>query len=126
KVGGFEGVPVFATIGMDDPYGYRNKGQIPVREINGELATGFYEKRRHNLIPIEDFAIKNPKIDETVVIVRDILRKYNVKAYDEDKHEGDIRHNVVRRRHIKGEIMNIVVPRTFMLPHVPNIVTHSL
>lgn len=123
KVGGFEGVPVFATIGMDDPYGYRNKGQIPVREINGELTTGFYEKRTHNLIPIEDFVIQNPKIDETVVIVRDILRKYNVKAYDEDKHEGDIRHIVVRRGHITGEIMVILVTQSFMLPHLQEIVT---
>src|SRR5699024_1397674 len=39
KVGGIEDVPVFETIGMDHPYGYRNKAQIPVREIRSEEHT---------------------------------------------------------------------------------------
>src|SRR5699024_5921473 len=97
KVGRFENVPVYETIGMDHPYGYRNKAQIPVREINGELTTGFYKKRTHDLIPIEDFVIQAPEIDQAVITVRDILRKYNVEAYDEDHHEGDVRHIIVRR-----------------------------
>ena len=122
KVGGFEDVPVFETVGMDNPYGYRNKAQIPVREMNGELTTGFYKKRTHDLIPIEDFIIQAPEIDQAVVVVRDILRKYNVEAYDENKHAGDIRHIIVRRGHITGEIMIVLVSRSFVLPHLQEIV----
>src|SRR5699024_3818859 len=90
KVGGLDDVPVFETIGMDHPSGYRNKAQIPVREIEGKLTTCFYEKRTHNLIPIEDFVIQHPEIDQAIVMVRDILRKYNITAYDEKNRTGDI------------------------------------
>lgn len=123
KVGGFENIPVYETIGMEHPYGYRNKAQIPVREINGKLTTGFYKKRTHDLIPIEDFVIQAPEIDQAVVIVRDILRKYNIEAYDEDHHEGDVRHIIVRRGHVTGELIIVLVTRSFVLPHLQEIVT---
>lgn len=122
KVGGFEDVPVLKTIGMDDPYGYRNKAQIPVREIDGQLATGFYKKRTHNLIPIEDFVIQHPEIDKAIVIVRDILRELGLTAYDETNHTGDIRHIIVRRGHFTEELMIVLVTRTFTLPKHDEIV----
>lgn len=75
-------VQVNPTIGMDRPYKYRNKAQIPVRLINGQLETGFYRKHSHDLVPIEDFYIQDPKIDEAVVVVRDILRKYKLQPYN--------------------------------------------
>ena len=52
KVGRLEGVTVLDTMGMDNPFGYRNKAQIPVREVDGELTTGFYKKKSHDLIPM--------------------------------------------------------------------------
>ena len=123
KVGGLTDVPVFETIGMEHPYGYRNKAQIPVREMNGQLTTGFYKKRSHDLIPIEDFVIQHPEIDQAILIVRDILRKYEVNAYNEEKHTGDIRHILVRRGHFTGELMIVLVTNSFVLPHAQEIVT---
>ena len=123
KVGGLTDVPVFETIGMEHPYGYRNKAQIPVREMNGQLTTGFYKKRSHDLIPIEDFVIQHLEIDQAILIVRDILRKYEVNAYNEEKHTGDIRHILVRRGHFTGELMIVLVTNSFVLPHAQEIVT---
>lgn len=122
KVGGLKEVPVFETIGMDHPYGYRNKAQIPVREMKGELTTGFYKKGTHDLLPIEDFVIQAPEIDEAIVKVRDILRNYDVEAYNEENHAGDVRHIVVRRGHVTGEVMIVLVTRQFILPHLQEIV----
>lgn len=122
KVGGLENIPVFETIGMETPLAYRNKAQIPVRELNGQLTTGFYQKGTHDLIPIEDFIIQDPKIDEAILVVRDILRKYNIAAYNEDKHTGDIRHIVVRRGHFTGETMIVLVTRTMILPQAKDII----
>src|SRR5690625_718703 len=111
---------------MDHPYGYRNKAQIPVREIEGKLTTGFYKKRSHDLIPIEDFVIQHPKIDQAIVRVRDILRKYKITAYDEKNHTGDIRHIIVRRGLFKGELMIFLVSYSFVFPHAHEIVMYNL
>lgn len=122
KIGGLNNVPVLETIGMNEPFGYRNKAQIPVREIDGQLTTGFYRKGSHDLIPMEDFLIQDPKIDEAIVIVRDILREYNFEAYNEKNHTGDIRHIIVRRGHVTEELMIVLVTRTFALPHAEEII----
>ncbi len=95
--------------GMTNPWQYRNKAQIPVREINGQLETGFFRRRSHQLIPVENYHIQDPRIDSSILIVRDLLRKYNIKAYDEDKHEGVIRNIIVRQAQHNDEQMIILV-----------------
>lgn len=105
-------VPVFETIGMAEPWGYRNKAQIPVRKQNDKLTTGFFRKNSHDLIAMEDFVIQDPKIDQAVVIVRDIMREFNVKPYNEAANTGNLRHIVVRRGYHTGEIMIVLVTRT--------------
>ncbi|CAM3648618.1 23S rRNA (uracil(1939)-C(5))-methyltransferase RlmD [Erysipelothrix urinaevulpis] len=99
-------------IGMKNPWNYRNKGQIPVREVNGVLETGFFRRRSHQLIPIEEFYIQDKRIDKTVLLVRDLLRKYNISAYDETFHEGIIRNIVVRQAQHTDEQMIILVTNT--------------
>lgn len=122
KVGGLKDIPVFEMIGMDEPFGYRNKAQIPVRTVQGELSTGFYKKRTHTLIPMEDFVIQHPEIDAAIVKVRDILREHNATAYHENSHTGDIRHVIVRRGHFTKEVMIIIVTRTNSLPNANEII----
>ncbi len=122
RIAGVKDFPVKETIGMEHPYGYRNKAQIPVREIHRKLTTGFYRRNSHHLIPIEDFVIQAPEIDEAIITVRDILRKYDVHAYDEDNHTGDIRHIIVRRGHFTEELMIVLVTRNAILPHAQEII----
>ena len=102
-------VKVFDALGMENPWEYRNKAQVPVRNINGVLETGFYKRGTHDLVAIENFHIQDPKIDEAIVIVRDILRELEIPAYDEVKHTGIIRNISVRRGHFTGEVMVILV-----------------
>ncbi len=116
-------VQVDPTIGMDKPYEYRNKAQIPVRLINGKLQTGFYRKHSHDLVPIEDFYIQDPEIDKAIVVVRDILRKYRIKPYDERVNGGVIRNVMVRRGHYSHEMMIVLITRTEKLPSNKEIVT---
>lgn len=123
RIGKLPEVPVFETIGMEEPFGYRNKAQVPVRKVNGHLTTGFFRKNSHDLIPIEDFKIQDPKIDEAIVTVRDILKWYHMKPYNEEKHTGELRHIVVRRGHFTGELMIVLVTRTNQLKRKEEIVS---
>ena len=109
KIAGIADVEVAETLGMENPVKYRNKAQVPVRRVNGILETGFFRKNSHDLMPLEDFFIQDPVIDEVVVALRDLLRRYDLKPYDEKEQSGLIRNLVVRRGHYSGQIMVILV-----------------
>ena len=116
KIAGISDVEVAETLGMEDPVKYRNKAQVPVRRVNGVLETGFFRKNSHNLMPLEDFFIQDPVIDQVVVALRDLLRRFDLKPYDEKEQSGLIRNLVVRRGHYSGQIMVILVttrPKVF-------------
>ncbi|GAA3022305.1 23S rRNA (uracil(1939)-C(5))-methyltransferase RlmD [Tetragenococcus solitarius] len=104
-------VQVTDTIGMKEPFGYRNKAQIPVRKMNGVLQTGFYRKNSHELIPLDHFFIQDPEIDAAIVIIREILQQFEVKAYNEKDNSGFLRHIVIRRGYQTHEMMVVLVTR---------------
>lgn len=110
---------------MDYPYEYRNKAQIPVRSVNGNVETGFFRKNSHQLVPVENFYIQHKAIDEAIVKVRDILRKYDIVPYNERNHNGEIRHIVVKRGHYTGQLMIILVTNKKRLANI-DLITHDI
>ncbi|SPS03263.1 23S rRNA (uracil(1939)-C(5))-methyltransferase RlmD [Latilactobacillus sakei] len=109
-------IPVQPTLEMTDPTGYRNKAQVPVRFIDGALMTGFYRKHSHQVMPMEDFYIQDPKIDEAIKVVRDILRRFYIDPYNEDTHKGVLRTIMVRRGYYSHEMMIVFITRSKKLP----------
>lgn len=112
KIAKLPDVEVRETIGADNTTAYRNKAQIPVRLVNGVVETGFYRKNSHTLVPIENFVIQDTRIDDVIVVCRDLVRAYDLLPYDEEKHSGDIRHIVVRRGKKTGQVQVVFVTRT--------------
>jgi 23S rRNA (uracil-5-)-methyltransferase RumA len=123
---GLKDVTVNPTLGMKSPFNYRNKAQVPVRQVNGKLTTGFYRRRSHDLVPMENFLIQDPKIDAEIIRVRDILRKYNVRGFDEQNQKGQIRTIMVRRAYFTGEMMIVLVSRTPDISHYKDITKEIL
>jgi 23S rRNA (uracil1939-C5)-methyltransferase len=97
RIGGFNHIKVEPTIGMEDPYHYRNKAQYPVGEdVFGNIQIGFYVNRSHRIVPIETCAIQNVKNDEVIEAVKSYMIDNGVKPYNEENHKGLIRHIVTR------------------------------
>ena len=111
KIAKMPEVEILPTLGMENPVQYRNKAQIPVRKKDGELVTGFYRKNSHQILPVEDFYIQDPAIDEAIIKVRDILSRFGITAYNEEMNEGFMRHIVVRRGHYSHQMMVVLVTR---------------
>uniref|UniRef100_UPI00403F8F9F 23S rRNA (uracil(1939)-C(5))-methyltransferase RlmD n=1 Tax=Candidatus Enterococcus willemsii TaxID=1857215 RepID=UPI00403F8F9F len=129
KIAKMPEIKVAETIGMEQPFGYRNKAQIPVRKIDGVLTTGFYRKNSHQLIAMEDFYIQDPAIDQAIVAVRNILQRFNIKAYNEEANEGFLRHIIVRRGHYSHEMMVVLVtrkPKFFKGIEIANVIHEEL
>lgn len=116
RIGHFEGIFVEPTIGMEYPWQYRNKAQIPVRTVNGKLETGFYLQGTHDLVPVENYYIQHPEIDRIIMMVRDILRDHQITAYDETNQTGLIRHIIVKRGHYTGQVMVVLVTNGEKIP----------
>lgn len=118
KIAGISEIEVEHTLGMDNPLAYRNKAAVPVRRVNGQLETGFFRKNSHDLVPIEDFYIQHKEIDALVLATRDLLRKLDLKPYDEKEQTGLVRNIVVRRGHYSGQLMLVLVttrPKIFRI-----------
>lgn len=109
-------VEVAPTMGMDNPTQYRNKAQVPVRMIKGQLETGFYRQHSHELIPLTDFYIQDPAIDAAIIKVRDLLRQFEIPAYNEVNDKGVIRNIMVRRGYYSHEMMIVLISRTQKIP----------
>ncbi|NQN52107.1 23S rRNA (uracil(1939)-C(5))-methyltransferase RlmD [Streptococcus suis] len=118
KIAGITNIEVNDTIGMDHPVAYRNKAAVPVRRVNGKLETGFFRKNSHDLVPIENFYIQHKEIDSLILATRNLMRKLDLKPYDENEQTGLVRNIVVRRGHYSGQLMLIIVttrPKIFRI-----------
>lgn len=109
-------IKVDQTLASPEETGYRNKAQVPVREVKGQLDIGFFRRHSHDLVPLTNFFTTDPEIDRVLVKVRDLLRKYHVPAYDEKHNQGEVRYLDVRRSKANGEIMVILVCRHKTFP----------
>ncbi|HET7628728.1 MAG TPA: 23S rRNA (uracil(1939)-C(5))-methyltransferase RlmD [Bacillales bacterium] len=116
RLGGLEDVPVHPVLGMEDPWRYRNKAQVPVGEREGGLIAGFYQRGSHRIIDMNECLIQEPTNDDVVQQVKEIADRYGVRAYDEKTHKGELRHVVVRYGQNSSEVMVIFVTKSTHLP----------
>jgi len=120
RLGGFEAPPVLPAIGMESPCRYRNKGSFPFGpDGEGRAEIGFFARRSHRLVPLEDCPIQDERIVTVARIVRDWARKYGVQPYDEAGRKGLLRH-VMARASAHG-VLGLVVSAG-PLPHKAELV----
>ena len=110
RLGGFSGIEVQDTIGMDDPWRYRNKGSFPIGYVDGTAAFGFYAERSHRLIPLFDCPIEDTRITALARTVTEWATRNHVRVYDEQTGKGCLRTCVVRITST-GERMVVVVTK---------------
>ncbi len=117
RIGGLKEIEVLPTLGMEDPFHYRNKAQYPIRKINQKVQTGFFAPRSHQLIPIENCYIQNPKKEAIMKAVLAFLEEHHISIYDEEKHTGLVRHLMIKTGYHTDEIMVCLVINGQKLPH---------
>lgn len=110
-------------VGMDDPYHYRHKVQAAFDcTRRGQIVAGVYEKKSHDVVDIERCQIEHEEADAIIRDVKDMLRSFRIKTYDEDSGYGLLRHVLVRVGYHTGQIMVVLVLASPILPSKNNFV----
>mgnify|MGYP004565367407 CR=1 FL=1 len=110
-------VEVQKTIGMENPFHYRNKAQYPIG-INkeGEAVIGVFAQRTHEVIPMEKCLIQNPKSEEIAKFVLQFIKDNKISVYNEKTGKGLFRHIVIKVGIKTNEIMCILVVNGKSIP----------
>lgn len=115
--------PVEPIIGMENPFHYRNKVHAVFdRMRNGQVISGVYQEGTHRVINVDECQIEDQKADAIIRDIRGLLRSFKIKTYDEDTGYGLLRHVLIRRGFVSGEIMVVLVLGSPILPSKNNFV----
>ena len=114
RIGGFSEAKLDSKmqppVGADNPYRYRNKAQFPVGyDRDGNIVTGFYASRSHNIIPVEDCRLGVPQNKEILDIIKEWMNECGITPYDENTQKGLVRHVLIRYGFTSKQIMVCLV-----------------
>ena len=110
-------------IGMDDPYHYRHKVQAAFScNKRGHIVAGVYEKHSHDIVDVEQCQIEDAQADAIIREIKNMMRSFRIRAYDEDTGYGLLRHVLVRKGYHSGQIMVVLVLVSPILPSKNNFV----
>ncbi|WP_096190583.1 23S rRNA (uracil(1939)-C(5))-methyltransferase RlmD [Evansella halocellulosilytica] len=97
------------TIGMDEPWRYRNKSQMRVGERDGKVIAGLYSTNSHKLIDVPGCIVQHPKTDEITQVVKTLVADLRIPVYDERSKGGVIRTVVTRIGFETGQYQVVLV-----------------
>ena len=104
-------------VGMKNPLYYRHKVHAAFDcTRRGQIVAGAYRKNTHDVVDIESCMIEEQESDEIIRDIKDMLRSFRIKTYDEDTGYGLLRHVLVRKGYATGQIMvNVNDKKTSMV-----------
>lgn len=122
RIGKLEDVTIHNTLGMKNPFRYRNKAQFPIQKKNNIPIIGFYKKKSHDLISTDECIIQHEINDKIIKIIKNYIKTYDVSIYDEKTHKGLLRHLVTKVGFSTNEVMVILVANGMKLPHTDELI----
>ena len=116
KPAGYQSYTLHPTIGMENPWRYRNKLQFQIREEHGEVVAGLYEPNSHQLVAIDDCYIQQPT---SMSLLNQIIKKIqtiHIPAYNERDHKGILKTVMIREGLASNEIQVVFITHSQHLP----------
>lgn len=114
RIGGFEAdkTEFIPICGGEFTERYRNKLQMPLaKEPDGSIVSGFFSERSHRVIPVDECLLQPKIFSEITDFVKEEAARLRIPIYNEQTHEGVLRHVFLRRGHYSGEICAVLIAR---------------
>ncbi len=101
------------------PRGFRHKASTPFAPTAaGGVASGFFARGTHRIVPCERCAIETPGAREILNGITRIADELGIPAYDEDARRGILRYAQVRLGWKRPEAMVTIVAARADVPHL--------
>ena len=96
-------------IGMDDPTHYRNKIQAAFKSKSGKVISGVYQSASRRIVEVEDCMLEDECAALILATIRKLCGSMKIRPYDMESGQGFLRHVLIRRGFVSGEIMVVLV-----------------
>ena len=103
-----ENLDIRQTIGMEDPWSYRNKSSFQLGEKGGKVLAGLYGLNSHQLINIDHCPVQHSQTNKATVVVKRILEELQIPIYNEKTQKGIVR-TIVARVGVQTNELQIVL-----------------
>lgn len=87
------------TLGMQDPFYYRNKAQFPVQVINDTVHMGFYRPHSNSIVDCDSCVIQSKEINKVYQFIKANMNVENAKT---------LRH-VLIRSNVQGQVQIVFI-----------------
>jgi 23S rRNA (uracil1939-C5)-methyltransferase len=115
RIGKFNAADVAPTLASPQPWGYRNKVQIPFGREGGKIVAGFYAASSHRIVDFKTCAVQ-PELSVRIAHkVKELAEMFQWPIYEEDSGRGWLRHLFVRTNS-EGKALVALVTRTTEFP----------
>ncbi|MDT2673494.1 23S rRNA (uracil(1939)-C(5))-methyltransferase RlmD [Enterococcus dongliensis] len=120
KPDGYQDFELRDTLGMENPWHYRNKAQFQLRKNKqtNQVEAGLYRADSHQLVPLKDCLVQEETTQKVINTVTNLLTKYDVPIYDERINAGILRTLMVRIGIETGEVQVVLITKTKKIPKV--------
>jgi 23S rRNA (uracil1939-C5)-methyltransferase len=101
-------VKVQPVMGMDQPFNYRNKVQIPVGiDHHGKMTCGFYRINSNDIVDMESCAIQSDLSNQVYKTTKLLLAQYQLYH--------DVRHILIKHAFTTDQVMVVLISRVAKL-----------
>ena len=76
RIGGQKDIEVPMTLGMKEPWRYRNKASYPVRARGKKGSVGFYKQQSHEIVPIRRCPVIGDRANKLYAVLSEPINKW--------------------------------------------------
>lgn len=109
-------VTIDQVVTSSNPFAYRNKMQITFSNSNGKVKSGFYEENSHKVVDLDFCPIHTDIQNEIASYIKELVNKLKLRAFDEDRNFGLIRHVLIKEGFVSKQIMVVIVTASEIFP----------
>ena len=113
KIAGID-LEINTVVKSESEYGYRNKMQLPIRNIDSVNKIGLFYENSHRIVEIDECVIQKPIFNDVIKAFKTFIDETQITCYNDDNNLGLLKHVVVRE--VKDKLLIIAVINGKELP----------